>query len=119
SHDRDPAAPADPRPSPARPPCGRVDPAPATRPSPAQRGPRPHPRPTRDVLTVGPPRPRTTRNHAPPEATIGPSRCPAHENPTPYKITGQENDHPVPKRGFGSDKCHAISANGSGSATGP
>jgi hypothetical protein len=52
SHDRHPATPTDPRPSPADPPRRRADPAPATRTPPARRGPRPHPRPACHPLTT-------------------------------------------------------------------
>ena len=67
-HDRHPAPPADPRPCPAGPSRGRVDPAPATRLRAARRGPRPYPRPSRHVLTVGRPGPE------PPGTTPHPRR---------------------------------------------
>ena len=101
-HDRHPAAPADPRPGPAGPPRRRAHPAPAAGLRPARRGPRPHPRPARDVLTPADSAP-TPPGTTPPEATLGPSRCP-HTETSPDKTTpATGEDHPTANRGFGSD----------------
>jgi hypothetical protein len=78
-HDRHPAAPTDPHPGPSGPPRRHAHPAPATRTRPAQRGPRPHPRAARRILTRphGPDQPLGTRS---PEATLGPLGCPQIRN---------------------------------------
>jgi hypothetical protein len=84
-HDRDPAAPADPRPRPARDSRRRTEPAPATRQPPAQRGPRLHPRPTRDALTR-PIRPRTLPDPRHPRRHSGlrADRTPNHPAARPF-----------------------------------
>ena len=55
----------------------------------ARRGPRPHPRPARHVLTPAIPAPNHPEPRSP-EATLGPSRCPTHRNPQQNKITPAE-----------------------------
>jgi hypothetical protein len=84
---------ADPGTGPADPSRRRAHPAPTTRTRPAQRGPRPHPRPTRTVLTR-PSGPDATGD-PPPEATLGPSACTQPENTgRTISTTGPKIDSP-------------------------